>query len=336
MIWMENDAKGCFDRIRPVLALINCRRLGASTSSCRALAEVWKRLTHRVKTGNGLGDESYHQDPNTFQAGAGQDSTIAMICWCLISSQILALIDKMPKLRIVNAISNTITFTRNSITYVDDTSHANSIARDETIHQQANAIALELTSDLRLTAQKSEKARHISGGDYSLPKCHFSIMTQKWLPSGASTLHLIAEPPASLSITQGSNTTLVPISRKEPHESCRTLGCHIAIDGNSKTQERVLWTAATLSGAGMRHRGTTKVDAYMKYISFIFPALSSPLGVTDVDQSALSEIERRYLRPTKQQLRFRYTVASALMFAPRAYMGMGLDSVPISSDIQHI
>jgi hypothetical protein len=86
----------------------------------------------------------------------------------------------------------------------------------------------------------------------------------------------------------------------------------------------------------MRHRGTTKVDAYMKYKSFIFPALSFPLGVTDVDQSALSEIERCYLRPTKQQLGLRYTVASALMFSPRDYMVMGLGSLSISNDIQHI
>jgi hypothetical protein len=86
----------------------------------------------------------------------------------------------------------------------------------------------------------------------------------------------------------------------------------------------------------MRHRGTMKVDAYMKYISFIFPALSFPLEVTDIDQAALSEIERRYLRPTKQQLGFRYTVASALMFSPRAYMVMGLGSLSISNDIQQI
>jgi hypothetical protein len=242
----------------------------------------------------------------------------------------------MPKMRIINTISNTVAFTGNSITYVDDISHANAITRDETIHQQATVIALELTSDLRVTAQESEKALHVSGGDYSLSKCHFSTMTHKWLPSGASTLHLIAETPANLSIAQGSNTTLVPISRKEPHESCRTLGCHIAIDGNSKTQEKVLWTAATLAGAGMRHRVTTKVDAYMEYKSFIFPALSFSLGATGVDQPFLSEIERRYLRPTKQQLGFRYTVASAIMFAPRAYMGMDIDSLSISSDIQHI
>jgi hypothetical protein len=88
-----------------------------------------------------------------------------MICWCLISSQILALIDKMPKLQIINAISNEVAFKGNLVTYVDDTSHANSITINKTVHQQASAIALELTADLRLTAQKSEKALHVSGGD---------------------------------------------------------------------------------------------------------------------------------------------------------------------------
>jgi hypothetical protein len=133
----------------------------------------------------------------------------------------------MPKLNIVNAITTETAFTGNSVTYVDDTSHANSSTRNETVHQNSPEIALELTADLRLTAQKSEKALHVSGGEYSLPKCHFSIMTHKWIPSGASTLHSIAETPVTLSITQGSNTALIPMARKEPHEACRTLGCYI-------------------------------------------------------------------------------------------------------------
>jgi hypothetical protein len=86
----------------------------------------------------------------------------------------------------------------------------------------------------------------------------------------------------------------------------------------------------------MSHHRNTKVDAYMECGAFIVPVLSSPLGVTKIDQDELGNIERCCLRPKKQQLGFRYTVSSAIGFAPRACMDMGLKTLKILSDIEHI
>lgn len=44
--WRENNAKGCFDRIIPSLAVLNCRRYGAPRVCCKTLAKIWNHLTH--------------------------------------------------------------------------------------------------------------------------------------------------------------------------------------------------------------------------------------------------------------------------------------------------
>jgi hypothetical protein len=133
-------------------------------------------------------------------------------------------------------------------------------------------------------------------------------------------------------------TTLAPllIQLKEMNEAIRTLGCYITPDANTKCEQEVLMNKALHFGAAARRRGTTKKEAYYKYMVYINTAMAFPLGVSILSHKQLTDIQRKYLRPTKQQMGFRGTISAALMHAPRAYLGVGLPSLPITRDLLHL
>jgi hypothetical protein len=74
----------------------------------------------------------------------------------------------------------------------------------------------------------------------------------------------------------------------------------------------------------------------MKHNVFFMPAMTFPLGVADIEQKDLQVIQQKLLKPTKQQMGFRSTVSNALMFAPIYYLGVGLLSMTVISDMLHL
>jgi hypothetical protein len=146
----------------------------------------------------------------------------------------------------------------------------------------------------------------------------------------------IHQTPAEIWITVGATLSPLLIARKETHDATRTLGCYLAPDANTKQETEILTNQTLHFGAATRRRGTTKTEAYYKYRIYIHTAMSFPLGVSSISHKDLTNIQRKYLRPTKQQMGFWSTIASALMHAPRAYLGIGLPSLPITRDLLHL
>jgi hypothetical protein len=333
--WMENDATGCFDRIIPNTALINSRKMGASIAACKALGTVWKNLKHQLKIGKGISERYYPTDPKTFHAGAGQGSCFAALCWSAVTTQIYSVLEKMDQVTLQHPITLHTTKS-NAKGYVDDTSLMVNYNGEESIEQNSQRMGQELASSIQALGQKAERLLFVSGGALQHPKCHWYVMTWKWDSQGRAFLNSIVETPADMHLTSGRGTEEIKIERKETSEACKSLGCYPAPDGNQKKQYDILLKKAMAFGTAARHRGTTKMDAYMKHNVFFMPAMTFPLGVADIEHKDLQVIQQKFLKPTKQQMGFRSTVSNALMFAPRYYLGVGLPSMPVISDMLHL
>jgi hypothetical protein len=141
---------------------------------------------------------------------------------------------------------------------------------------------------------------------------------------------------AEIWLTFGTTLTPLLIQRKETNIASRTLGFYIAPDANTKCEQNGLMNKALQFGAAARRRGTSKTEAYYKYMVYIHTTMASPLGISNLSHKQLTNIQRKYLLPTKQQMGFQGTVAAALMHAPRAYLGVGLPSLPITRDLLHL
>jgi hypothetical protein len=205
---------------------------------------------------------------------------------------------------------------------------------NESLHHNSQRMGRELASSIQALGQKAERLLFVSGGALQHPKCHWYLMTWKWDPQGRACLNSIIETPADMHLTSGRGTDNINIERKET--SKESLGCYPAPDGNQTKQYEVLLKKAMAFGAAARHRATTKTDAYMKHNVFFMPAMTFPLGVADIEHKDLQVIQQKFLTPTKQQMGFQSTTSNALMFTPRSYLGVGLPSMPVISDMLHL
>jgi hypothetical protein len=335
MAWMETDCTGCYDRMIPNTLLMNAHNQGASENSCKALGMVWIKLRHHVQTCQGISKYYYPKDPNKYQGGSGQGSVYATFCWKGVTYQIYGLLDKQDQSTLAHPITLKISIT-NSEGFVDDLSMLIAYNHEETQDQNANRISQKLVTMMERTTQKYEKLLYVAGGDLNLAKGHCYILTLKWETKGIATMTTIEETPAEIYLTHGRDKTRVKIPRKERNESCKTLGCHPAPDGGHKGQYKVLMEKAIEYGAATRHRGTNKTLAYMKHNAYFTPGINYPLAVSNIPHKDIENIETKYLKPTKQQMGFRSKVSNALIHARRAYLGIGLSSITVSSDILHL
>jgi hypothetical protein len=207
---------------------------------------------------------------------------------------------------------------------------------EETHDQNAKRISQTMATMMERTTQKYEKLLFVAGGNLNLAKGHCYILTWKWNPKVTATMNTIEEAPAEIYLTHGRDNTRIKIPQKQTNEACKTLGCHPAPDGGNKGQYEILMKKAIGYGAAVRHRGTNKTLAYMNHNAYFTPGINYPLAVSNIPHKDLKKIETKYLRPTKQQMGFRSTISNALIHAPRAYLGIGLSSLTVSSDILHL
>jgi hypothetical protein len=116
--------------------------------------------------------------------------------------------------------------------YVDDTSLMVNYNGKKSLDQNSQRIRLELASSIQALGQKAERLLFFSGGALQYPKFHWYLMTCKWDPQERAYLNSIIETPAYMHLTSGRGTDNINIERKEISESCKSLGCDPAPDGN--------------------------------------------------------------------------------------------------------
>jgi hypothetical protein len=122
----------------------------------------------------------------------------------------------------------------------------------------------------------------------------------RWDEHGVAYMLPIHQTPAEIWLTIGSTLTPLLINQKEMHDAIRTLGCYIAPDANTKCEQEVLMNKALHFGAAARRWGTTKTEAYYKYMVYINTTMAFPLGVSRLSHKQLTDIQHKYLHPTKQ------------------------------------
>jgi hypothetical protein len=88
-IVLDNDAKGCYDRIVSGIALAALRRIGYSKNSVRMLGLLWAQLEHHVATGFGVSAASYKITMDKLLYGIGQGICSSPIVWALLNQLLL-------------------------------------------------------------------------------------------------------------------------------------------------------------------------------------------------------------------------------------------------------
>lgn len=335
--WMENDATGCFDRIIPVLALLNCQRYGITAAACETLGKTWQNLKHNIRTSHGDSLGLYPNGNDVPQFGAGQGSCLAPLLWLSINTILLQILDQLPERVVLKDPASGICHhhhTGNS--YVDDTSLMTTLPDDDTPHANAKVVARALADSMAHLGQKAERSLFASGGALQLTKCLWFCITWQWTDHGDARISTIDETPCSMMLTHGRGTDPSPIERLPPEESTKTLGVYIAPDGNQKKQFEVLVEKAKKFETYANSNSTEPVDAYLLQTSFFHPSISFPVGVASLSQKQLKSIEAKYLTPILQKMGFRSTLSKAIAFGPKNLGGLDIIPLTLAHDIEHL
>ena len=222
-----NDADGCYDRMRPELCSIVLRRDGCPKSVASCHSKTITHMKHKILTAHG---ESIITIINTLLlklGGTGQGSAGSGPSWhCHMEPLIDALIKFSPGFQFTD-ITNTIKFIQYIIGYIDD----NTIMCNLPNNTFTQVLLQTATSVL----QSWQRLLRHTGGDLSLPKCLFTLIT--WVPTKNGELRMatVDETPGNINI-QTSPTTTKTIRRVEPDHAERILGVRMAATVQMKTE----------------------------------------------------------------------------------------------------
>jgi hypothetical protein len=101
-IVLDNDAKGCYDRIVSGIAFACLKRIGYSSNSVRMLGLLWAQLEHHIETGHGVSDKTYSPTLEKLIYEIGQGGCASPIIWALFNQLLLtALGDKFDCIRLI-------------------------------------------------------------------------------------------------------------------------------------------------------------------------------------------------------------------------------------------
>jgi len=83
VVFIENDAMGCFDRIVNPLILLFLLWLGIPNSVVASLALTWASTAHHIRTKYGVSQNGYVNTAHTLLFGPGQGATLGPFIWLL-------------------------------------------------------------------------------------------------------------------------------------------------------------------------------------------------------------------------------------------------------------
>jgi hypothetical protein len=172
IVYIKNDATGCYDRIVNPLVLLFLRKIGVLWNTVKSLASTWESTTHRIRTMYGVSAEHYINHLDYFLFGPGQGSTIGTLLWLIcFLLMVRALGNTTPSL-FFRSVDKSIVSVSRGDAFVDDASLGCTMTITNSTDTQPIQPAIpELTKSLATLAQRWECLLYSTGGALNLQKC---------------------------------------------------------------------------------------------------------------------------------------------------------------------
>ena len=268
----NNDAKACYDRIIPSIALLCCQRLGLSQQSADFMLLFLREAEYHVKTGHGISD-SWYSNRITEIYGVLQGSGSAPPIWLALS---LLLLRALHHLTPPSKISHPNTYSsldKLIDMFVDDS---------DLWHISHTPIPIAtLVQSMTIRAQTWEKLLFLSGGKLNLDKCYWYLVTWTWV-DGQPSLSPISSTPASLSLTSGNSTVPAPITRVESTSTLKTLGLWTSPSGQQQDEFDAILSVLAQISESLRCLYLHRHEADAAYSIYVIPKLRYVLACSQL------------------------------------------------------
>ena len=226
------DAKGCYDRIIAALQSVTCRRLGITRTTSLFFARMWRVCRHFVRTRHGTSSDFYMSSGAEMLYGIGQGNGAGPAFWLsnlivmflVLETFCMGMQFESPWGMIYRSVG---------LGYVDDVTlgctSTRKVSNEEirdTCKEEEKAVVQEITE----MGRRWEEMLFTNGGRLELTKCHWILISWKWI-RGVATMKRVEEVPAMMKIIQSESNNEVVIPRKAIDDAPRILGCHVAANG---------------------------------------------------------------------------------------------------------
>ena len=167
-------------------------------------------------------------------------------------------------------VTKLIIFLQHIVGYIDDNTIMCNLPNDTPTDVLLQTATTVLQSWQRLL-------RH-TGGDLSLPKCLFTLVTWVHTKKGDLRMATIAETPGEI-IIQNTSTTTETIRRVEPNHAERILGVRMAVTAQMKTEYTYRLSQSQEIAARIKKVPLSRIEAEAAYRHWI-PVASYCLPIT--------------------------------------------------------
>ena len=285
----DNDARACYDRIVPPLALLRSHQLGMPQGPCRLLASLQSTMRYHVRVNNAMSTEYYQPTEDYRQYGSGQGFRNSPSLWTIISTLLLdAMPSKATGLRFVSQ-DQTIESTRQMDAYVDDTT----VWTNNSVH--STRTPAEVAQTLSQAAQWWERLLAASGGALELSKCLFYLFHWKLSRTGLASMSSPHELQISIELTDSTNNQSCTIDHRDVRSVHKTQGVLLCPqDTDSEEFRRLTEKSRNLSRA-IQSAKLTRAEARTAYNSIYLPSIGYSLGCTALTTQELSAIEAPFV-----------------------------------------
>ena len=283
----ENDAIGCYDRVMQQKVSLFLQRMGVALAAIICVCRTFDEAKHFIRTAHRLSRSYYEGTKDVPLFGAGQGTTVGLFFWLLIFSVMLEAFDPELKGMSFSNPCRTIYTQRYGDAFEDDTKFrvtgdpptGNTEPTEEFTQQQVQQVLADLTN----LSQHNEKILFTSGEALNIKKCHWMLMAWRWVHRKAY-LMMKAECPGKLMLTSGSCPIPEEVPRLEPTTGYRTLGLHLAVNGNMK-KPLTLNRQISEEYAGLLRISTLNhCETYFSFVLYYFPKISYTLPVSTFTQ----------------------------------------------------
>ena len=233
---INHDCKACFDRMHPSQSNIYAQKHNMEPIILESRAETIKRIRRHVKTGQGVSEETYGQEPgDPMLGGEVQGKGDVPTLFMLQSSVLMSAHESIAPGLHMDSCTKERSIKRNNAGYVDDNDGHVSAEHDTPPEQQESVIK----ERLQRSGQIWNDLFDISGGSLALHKINWRMIAWEAING---ELKIVRATEEVLILEDGKGAFSV-IDFQSPDQPNVGLGYRLCPDGNQKHQHKVVKSA---------------------------------------------------------------------------------------------
>lgn len=322
----DNDAKSCYDRIIPALAMLRSRHLGLPKAASHLHGRFLETARYHIKTALGTSSSSYSHTMDTPIYGTGQGSKPSPAMWLGQSTLIMDLMDVRP-LHMIDP-RDSVLLHRQTDGYVDDaTGWTNDIAQLCDDPHAEDQTATTVINQLQQVTQRWDALLAGTGGQLELSKCFYYIV--QWRFDTQGTPHMVTSTDAYIAVQDPSTGERIPIKQQPTTQPHRTLGVYLAPSGTMALAQERLRAKANAFAIRTRSAQLSPADADVVCRLIYRPSMCYMLPATTMTEDTLRSIQYPATASYVAAMGYNRNMPASVIHGPRRLGGL---AIPCSAE----